>query len=135
MGLASDKSLGRAGINHHVHRPESLQRRRASLPAAPDWALNVSDARCSLREQHDPFCSLGVSLGRGALVETQRLAKVLWHALAACVTSAEVGERCVALRRGEAPPLDGFIVRLRHAPAVVAGKLASDSARGPWSHA
>ncbi|KAJ1450125.1 hypothetical protein M885DRAFT_555545 [Pelagophyceae sp. CCMP2097] len=58
----------------------------------------------------------GEPLGRCALEEAQRLAIVLRHAAAHRVTRAEVVERVrVALRRGEAIPLHGFLVRLRHA--------------------
>jgi len=45
---------------------------------------------------------------------------VLRHAFAVFITHAEVVERVrQALRRGEAVPLDGFVVRLGHALAVV----------------
>jgi hypothetical protein len=71
-------------------------------------------------ELDDCLRSCGVPLGRGALEEAQRLIELPRHALAVNMTHGEVEERfCVALRRGEAPSLHGFGVRLRRAPSVV----------------
>jgi hypothetical protein len=71
-------------------------------------------------------CSAGVPLGRGAL-EEQRLVEVPRHALAFPITHAEIVERVPpALRRGEPPPPHGFVVRLRHARAVVERRAEMD---------